>query len=89
METTPIPPPPPRGYSGFEVDVIARLTAIQAEISSLKGKLNEDYKHLHGNGSPGLINRVSTLEQNFRWMRWIAAAIGAAIGSAVTYFSSK
>ena len=89
MEQTPIPPPPPRGYSVFEVDVIARLTAIQAEISSLKGKLAEDYKHLHGNGTPGLINRVSTLEQNFRWMRWLAGLIGGAIGALVTWLSSK
>ena len=89
MDNTPIPPPPPRGYSVFEVDVIARLTAIQAEISGLKSKLAEDYKHLHGNGQPGLIGRVQTLEQNFRWMRWIAAAIGAAIGAVVTYFSGK
>ena len=41
----------------FEKDVIDRLGRIET-------KLDNDYKALHGNGKPGLLDRVTTLETN-------------------------
>ena len=44
-------------YSDFERDVIERLTSIEV-------KLDADYRALHGNGKPGLIDRVNKLENS-------------------------
>ena len=39
-----------------------------------------DYKVLHGNGQPGLISRITVIENNWGWMKWLAGIIGAIIG---------
>lgn len=44
-------------YSGFEREVIERLTSIEV-------KLDADYRALHGNGKPGLLDRVNKLENS-------------------------
>jgi hypothetical protein len=44
-------------YSDFECEVIERLTSIEV-------KLDADYRALHGNGKPGLIDRVNKLENS-------------------------
>lgn len=44
-------------YSDFEREVIERLTSIEV-------KLDADYRALHGNGKPGLIDRVNKLENS-------------------------
>ena len=46
----------------FEQDVTRKLAALEAGIDYIKGALERDYKHIHGNGSPGLIDRVKELE---------------------------
>lgn len=38
------------------------LIRMDERINTINEKLNTDYKHLHGNGSPGLIARVQALE---------------------------
>ena len=38
------------------------LIRMDERINTINEKLNSDYKHLHGNGSPGLIARVQALE---------------------------
>ena len=38
------------------------LIRMDERIKVINEKLNTDYKHLHGNGSPGLIARVQALE---------------------------
>jgi len=44
-------------YSDFEREVIERLTSIEV-------KLDADYRALHGNGKPGLLDRVNKLENS-------------------------
>lgn len=46
----------------FEQDVIDRLARIEENIDELKGDLTNDYRVLHGNGKPGLVDRVTALE---------------------------
>lgn len=42
--------------TSFEKDVIDRLGRIET-------KLDNDYRAIHGNGHPGLLDRVSSVEQ--------------------------
>ncbi len=44
-------------YTDFEREVIERLTSIEV-------KLDADYRALHGNGKPGLLDRVNKLENS-------------------------
>ena len=73
-------------YSDFEREVIERLTSIEV-------KLDADYRALHGNGKPGLLDRVNKLENSMyaggflyrtivsfvAWFVALAVAIYAAI----------
>ena len=70
----------------FEREVIERLTSIEV-------KLDADYRALHGNGKPGLLDRVSKLENSMyaggmlyravvsvvAWLITLAVAIYAAL----------
>ena len=73
-------------YSDFEREVIERLTSIEV-------KLDADYRALHGNGKPGLLDRVNKLENSMyaggflyrtvvsfvAWLIAIAVAVYAAL----------
>lgn len=72
--------------TSFEKEVIERLTSIEV-------KLDADYRALHGNGKPGLLDRVNKLENSIyaggimyravvsfvAWLIAIAVALYAAI----------
>ena len=72
--------------TSFEKEVIERLTSIEV-------KLDADYRALHGNGKPGLLDRVNKLENSMyaggimyravvsfvAWLIAIAVAVYAAI----------
>lgn len=72
--------------TSFEKEVIERLTSIEV-------KLDADYRALHGNGKPGLLDRVNKLENSMyaggiiyravvsfvAWLIAIAVALYAAI----------
>ena len=64
----------------FQQEVIERLTELRSDVKTIKSQLAEDYKILHGNGQPGLISRITVIENNWGWMRWLAGGIGAVIG---------
>jgi len=64
----------------FQKEVIERLTELGGDVKTIKSNLAEDYKILHGNGQPGLISRITIIENNWRWMRWLSGIIGAVIG---------
>ena len=64
----------------FQQEVIERLTELRSDVKTIKSQLAEDYKILHGNGQPGLISRITVIENNWGWMRWLAGVIGAVIG---------
>lgn len=73
-------------YSDFEREVIERLTSIEV-------KLDADYRALHGNGKPGLLDRVNKLENSMyaggflyrtivsfiAWLVALAVAVYAAV----------
>ena len=40
------------------------LIRIDERLKSIEGKLAEDYRHIHGNGQPGLLDRVKSLEDH-------------------------
>ena len=70
----------------FQREVIERLTSIEV-------KLDADYRALHGNGKPGLLDRVNKLENSMyaggmlyravvsvvAWLITLAVAIYAAL----------
>ena len=73
----------------FEHDVIDRLSRIEADLKSVHTDLKEDYKILHGNGHPGLIHRLTVLEHNWRWVRWLSGVIGAGVGIVLSLAAKK
>ena len=73
----------------FEHDVIDRLSRIEADLKSVHTDLKEDYKILHGNGHPGLIHRLTVLEHNWRWVRWLSGVIGAGVGIELSLAAKK
>lgn len=64
----------------FQQEVIERLTELRGDVKTIKSNLAEDYKILHGNGQPGLISRMTVIENNWGWMRWLAGILGGIIG---------
>ena len=64
----------------FQHEVIERLTELNGDVKTIKLNLANDYKILHGNGQPGLISRITVIENNWGWMKWLAGIIGAIIG---------
>ena len=64
----------------FQQEVIERLTELRGDVKTIKSNLAEDYKVLHGNGQPGLISRITVIENNWGWMKYLAGIIGAIIG---------
>ena len=70
----------------FQQEVIDRLGRIEEQNKTLFNRLSELERAVHGNGRPGLLTRVANLEVNWRWAQWIAGAVGAGIGFAVSFF---
>ena len=70
-------------------ELLIRLDERTKEIDS---KLKTDYAHLHGNGKPGLLDRVQMLEdwrtacQHHHGM--IVAAVGFAISTAIALYAA-
>ena len=64
----------------FQKEVIERLTELRGDVKTIRSQLAEDYKILHGNGQPGLISRITILENNFWWIKWLSGIVGAVIG---------
>ena len=46
----------------FEQDVTRQLGELSTGIKAIQESLAKDYNHLHGNGKPGLLDRVKALE---------------------------
>ncbi len=68
----------------FEKEVIERLAELRQDVKSIKVNLAEDYKILHGNGHPGLVSRVTLIENNWAWTKWLAGLVGGIIGFIVS-----
>jgi len=73
----------------FEREVIDRLARIET-------KLDADYRELHGNGRPGLIQRVGELEGDLeevksrhKWWRELAGWVAAVAATAISYFQTR
>ena len=64
----------------FEREVLERLTKIESDLKSIHTDLKEDYKILHGNGKPGLIDRLTLMEQNWAWVKWLFGIVGGIAG---------
>lgn len=47
----------------FEKDVYNNLSSISERLGKIETKLNADYAELHGNGKPGLIKEVETINR--------------------------
>lgn len=55
------------------------LIRIDERIGAINNKLERDYKVLHGNGQPGLISRVQSLENQHKTESKHIGAIAAVI----------
>lgn len=75
-------------FHEFQHEVIERLTELRGDVKTIKSNLAEDYKILHGNGQPGLISRITVIENNWGWMKWLAGTIGAIIGAIIGVVAS-
>ena len=64
----------------FEKEVIERLIRIETDFKNARNDLKEDHKILHGNGQPGLIHRVTVLENHWHWIKWLAGLVGTGVG---------
>lgn len=76
----------------FQKDVIDRLARIEL-------KLDNDYKALHGNGHPGLLDRVADLEKQLQtiktqdkanrdWFTRIRDSLGWLITTAIAIYAA-
>ena len=68
------------------------LIRLDESTKEIKNKLKTDYAHLHGNGRPGLLERVQKLED---WQAAqqhhygaIAAAIGFVVNTAIAVYAA-
>lgn len=52
-----------KSLSELKSDVKAGFAAVEEELKTLFNKLDDINNTLHGNGRPGLIERVNTLEE--------------------------
>lgn len=63
------------------------LIRLDESTKEIKNKLKTDYAHLHGNGRPGLLERVQKLEdwQSARQHHWgaVAGVIGFIVNAAI------
>ena len=73
----------------FEREVLERLTKIEEQLKHFRADLGEDHKILHGNGQPGLIHRMTVLEHNWRWVKWLSGVIGAGVGIVLSLAAKK
>ena len=68
------------------------LIRLDESTKEIKNKLKTDYAHLHGNGRPGLLERVQKLEdwQAARQHHYgaIAAAIGFIVNTAIAVYAA-
>ena len=53
-----------------------QLGRIEAKLESIDNSLQNDYRHLHGNGQPGLLTRVQQLEDLHKNENQITKKIG-------------
>ena len=69
----------------FEKDVIDRLGRIET-------KLDNDFRAIHGNGQPGLLQRVSKLEEQQKLMTsrqgWLKEAIAWLVATAIAIYAA-
>ena len=72
----------------FQQEVIERLSELRGDVKTIKSSLAENYKILHGNGQPGLISRITVIENNWGWLKWLAGTIGAIIGAIIGFVAS-
>ena len=68
----------------FELEVIERLAELRGDVKDIKLDLQEAHKVLHGNGRPGLVSRVTVMENDWAWARWVAGIVGGIIGFAAS-----
>lgn len=68
------------------------LIRLDESTKEIKSKLRTDYAHLHGNGRPGLLERVQKLEdwQAARRYHWgaIAGAVGFVVNAAIALYAA-
>lgn len=78
--------------NSFEKEVIDRLARIEENIEGLQGKLTNDYKVLHGNGQPGLVDRVTALETSQKSKAthtgFFAGIIGFIVNAAIAIYAA-
>lgn len=67
------------------------LVRIDERLKGIHEALERDYKHLHGNGQPGLLTRVQKLEDihanENRWTKKIAAVGAWLVSTGIAIFA--
>lgn len=56
-----------------------KITALDGKIEAIRTIVNDDHKTIHGNGQPGLVQRITSLETKVA----VAAALAGLGGSLI------
>ena len=68
------------------------LIRMDERMKSIYEKLDSDYKHLHGNGQPGLLSRVQKLEDwkdaKQKHVGAIVGAIGFVVNAVIAWYAA-
>lgn len=73
----------------FQQEVIDRLGRIEEQNKTLFNRITVMEKAMNGNGQPGLLTRVASLELNWRWAKWLTGVIGAGVGYVIAHFTKN
>lgn len=66
-----------------DLDTQKMFTRIEGKLGKIEGLLEDDHKALHGNGHPGLIERVAKLEVKVGIVAALAGFVASVIASGV------
>lgn len=66
-----------------ELSTQKMLTRMAEDIAAIKSTMEDDHRAVFGNGRPGLIERVTTLETKVAYISAIAGAVTGIVGGAI------
>jgi len=66
--------------------LIEKITGLDGKIEAIRTVVNDDHKALHGNGQPGLIERMTRVETKIALIASLAGVLGSAVVELIKLF---
>lgn len=79
----------PEDFYKFQKEVLERLAELRLDTRTIKVQLAEERRVLHGNGQPGLVSRITIIENNWRWIKWLSTLAGGGAGFVLSSIISR